>query len=100
MGTNTENSAHFNASQSTGKRNPQNNDLIKNLADYCLVMSFADELLKREILTQEEYDGFSVETAQYCALKKAKNPCNPRADKDFHSRHNNSGSNLVDHGGD
>ena len=96
MGTNTENTAHFNASPRAGEKD----DPIRNLTDYCLIMTAADELLGREVLSREKYDGFAVETAQFCALKKAQNPCNPRADKVFHSRHNNSGSNLVDHGGD
>ena len=44
---------------------------------FCLVMTFADRLLERNILSVEEYSAFSVETAQLFALKMPQNPSIP-----------------------
>ncbi len=46
-----------------------------NLLRFCLVMTFADKLLERNILSVEEYAAFSVETAQHFSLKIPQNPC-------------------------
>ena len=49
----------------------------ENLMRFCLVMTFADRLLERNILSVEEYSAFSMETAQLFALKMPQNPSIP-----------------------
>lgn len=46
-----------------------------SLTRFCLVMTFADKMLERNILSVEEYAGFSVKTAQSLGLKLPRNPC-------------------------
>ena len=47
---------------------------VDDLARFCLVMTYADRMLERKILSVDEYDAFSVETAQLFGLKMPKNP--------------------------
>ncbi len=87
METTTENSAHGRAYQPTKGRDEMP-DLDANLMRSSLVMSFADKLLERKVLTPKEYTDFSVETAQIFAIKMPQNPVISRADNPSNPRHN------------
>lgn len=76
MGMTTENTAQGRASLRTTSRDDYPN-LEENLMRYSLVMSFADKLLSREVLSPKEYADFSVETAQLFDIKMLQNPCVP-----------------------
>ena len=93
MGTITESSAQGRVCQPTKGRD-EVPDLEANLMKYSLVMSFADKLLDREVLTPKEYSDFSVETAQKFAIKMPQNPVITRADNPSNPRHNIDGLNL------
>ena len=45
----------------------------ESLMRYSLIMTFADKMLERKILSIEDYSAFSVETAQSCGLKLPQN---------------------------
>ncbi len=87
MGTTTGNSAQGRVFQTTKSRDEMPG-LSANLMKYTLVMSFADRLLERGVLTPKEYTDFSVETAQEFALKMPQNPVISRADNPSNPRHN------------
>ena len=87
MGTTTGNSAQGHAFQPTKGRDEMP-DLDANLMKYSLVMSFADRLLERGVLTPKEYTDFSVETAQIFAIKMPQNPLISHADNPSNPRHN------------
>ena len=55
------------------RREEKGSRCVENLMKYCLVMSFADRMLEREILSLEEYSAFSVDTAHAFTLKMPPN---------------------------
>ena len=77
MATITGSSAHGNAPMRTNGKPASEPSVSEDLLRFCLVMTFADKLLERNILSVEEYAAFSVETAQLFALKMPQNPSIP-----------------------
>ena len=89
MGTITENSAQKNATPVKEKLTVNSNDYAAGLADYYLVMHFADKLLESKVLSKEEHERFSVETAQAFMVQVLSNPSISTADRTPNPRHNN-----------
>lgn len=77
MATITGSSAQKSARTKTENKAATEQRLTENVMRFSLVMSFADNLLDRNILSLGEYAAFSVETAQVCGLKYTLNPCAP-----------------------
>ena len=89
MGMTTENSAQKNAQPEKRKQIGSSADYVAGLADYYLVMHFADKLLESRALSEEEYTRFSVETAQVFMVQILSNPSISTADRTQNPRHNN-----------
>ena len=89
MGMITGNSAQKDAQPEKRKQVGNSTDYIAGLADYYLVMHFADKLLESKALSEEEYIRFSVETAQAFMVQILSNPSISTADRTCNSRHNN-----------
>lgn len=88
MAINIESSAHGSAPMSINNKMVREPVLSENLLRFSLVMTFADKMLKQNILSIEEYADFSVETAQIFAVKMPQNPVISRADTPSNPRHN------------
>ena len=76
MATIIEASAHESVPMSTDGRTTSEPLFSESLMRFSLVMTFADKMLERNILSVKEYADFSVETAQSFSLKMPQNPCN------------------------
>lgn len=72
---------------------------LEHLTRFYLVMSFADRMLDRGILTVEEYADFAAETAESLSIKMPQIQGICRADNLSAPRHN-EGWNPVHDGGD
>lgn len=88
MGMTIENSVQKNALPKKEKQIGNSADYTTGLANYYLVMHFADKLLESKALTQEEYKRFSVETAQAFMVQILTNSSISTADRIQNSRHN------------
>lgn len=89
MGMTTENTVQGNALSKSRKQTESKADYATGLANYYLVMHFADKLLKSGVLSIEEYERFSVETAQAFEVQILSNPSITTAERIQNSRHNN-----------
>ncbi len=65
------------ASMNTENRAMSDSRSVECLSEYYIVMSFADRMLEKQIISPSEYAAFAVETAQSCGLKMPPNSCNP-----------------------
>ena len=81
MGTITGSSVQKAALSACGKQTEKSAEYAAGLADYYLVMHFADKLLEDNVLSEEEYQRFSVETAQTFMVQILSNPSISTADR-------------------
>ena len=76
----TENSAQENAQTANVTKALQSPEFSDKMAMYCLIMSYLDRLLDDGVLTKEEYERASVDTAQTVKVQVLSKPSISAAD--------------------